>query len=83
MEKYLQNKNISQNHINIILQLIKQFNEQLLYSSPYMRQLWMDKTFSTVDPLSELLKELYSNTRKYKQDIEKAIFAYGRQLYSR
>ena len=83
MNKYLTNKGILPEHIELINDLISQFDDQLLYSTTYHRAMWVLKVEQTPDEFGETLVTLHHHSRKYKELFLKAIHAYGRRLYAK
>ena len=83
LKKYLQSKNVSDSNITYYLQLLQQFERQFRYNSQMQKNLWESKVIESTDELSKELYELYSNCRKYREELLKIVQSHGRRLYAR
>ncbi len=83
MQKYLQGRKLSDSTIKTMLELLQQWEAQLLYVAPMHRDQWAMRCADENDELSKELFKLLNSTKKYKLEVTRMIEAYGRRLYAR
>lgn len=83
MDKYLSNHDFTPDEIEYTNELLFYYNEKLLYSTPVYQQILLKKVKDEPDDFSRKLFKLSLKAIKYKPQLQKAIFAHGKRLFTR